>query len=374
MDFLIMEYVKGKTLKECINSGALPAGEVIGYGTQIASALMAAHGAGIMHRDIKPANIMITPEGQVKVLDFGLAKLTQMVDPGAQADTLTVLETTPRVIAGTVAYMSPEQTRAERLDARTDIFSLGSVLYEAATGRLPFQGPSVLAVMHAIAAEEPPAPSTIKRNLPGKFDLVIQRALAKDKDNRYQSAKEMMEDLQTLEPRASAAMKAPSRIGKNLRLAAGGFFLWQARLPKHHVPNPEAYELYQQGRRHIQEFTEQSFSQSVVDFQNAIRLDPDYAAAYAGLADAYTYEAIAEQQAPVELMPLMAKNATLALEKDPTIAEAYTSLGIMSLAYGWDWPLAEQRFRKSLALNSHDAFTQHFLGIITSSWADGRKP
>ena len=154
MDFLVMEYVQGKTLKECIKSGRLPFAEVIGYGTQIASALVAAHAAGIVHRDIKPANIMITPEGQIKVLDFGLAKLTQVVDLGTQTDTLSVLETTPGVIAGTVAYMSPEQTRAERLDARTDIFSLGSVLYEAATGRLPFQGPSMLAVMHAIAAEE----------------------------------------------------------------------------------------------------------------------------------------------------------------------------------------------------------------------------
>jgi serine/threonine protein kinase len=178
MDFLVMEYVQGKTLKERIQSGALPAGELMLYGMQIASALVAAHAAGIIHRDIKPANIMITPEGQIKVLDFGLAKLTQVVDAETQADTLTALETTPGVIAGTVAYMSPEQTRAERLDARTDIFSLGSVLYEAATGRLPFQGPSTLAVMHAIAAEKPPVPSAVRRNLPKEFDQVIENALA----------------------------------------------------------------------------------------------------------------------------------------------------------------------------------------------------
>jgi len=173
VDFMVMEYVPGTTLKDRIRSGALPFADVARYGAQIASALAAAHAAGIVHRDIKPANIMITPEGQIKVLDFGLAKLTQIGPMDSQSETQSMLETTPGTIAGTVAYMSPEQTRAETLDARTDIFSLGSVLYEAATGRLPFQGPSTLAVMHAIAAEEPPAPSTVRRNLPGKFDLVI---------------------------------------------------------------------------------------------------------------------------------------------------------------------------------------------------------
>lgn len=211
MDFLVMEYVQGTTLKALIQSGPLPAGAVIRYGTQIASALVGAHAARIVHRDIKPANIMITPEGQIKVLDFDLAKLTQIVGGDAQSDTLTMLETTPGVIAGTVAYMSPEQTRAESLDGRTDIFSLGSVLYEAATGRLPFQGPSTLAVMHAIAAEEPPPPSAVRRSLPPEFDLVIERALAKDRNNRYGSAKEMMEELQDMEPARSRKRRRGSQ-------------------------------------------------------------------------------------------------------------------------------------------------------------------
>jgi serine/threonine protein kinase len=380
VDFIVMEYVRGTTLKDRIQSGALPFEDVSRCGSQIAGALAAAHAAGIVHRDIKPANIMITPEGQIKVLDFGLAKLTQVAGADSQAETRTMLETTPGVIAGTVAYMSPEQTRAESLDGRTDIFSLGAVLYEAATGRLPFRGPSTLAVMHAIATEEPPAPSTVNRRLPPEFDRVIERALAKDKNDRYSSAKEMMGALQALEPRSTP----PGRGKRSWRLAtavsalvvaagAGAWYLWQARQPKHYVPNPEAYQLYQQGRRHIQEFTEQSFNQSIVDFENAIKLDPDYAAAYAGLSDAYSYQAVFELKAPGDVMPLAEKNASIALEKDPGMAEAYTSLGVVELSYDWDWPLAEKRFRKSLLLNPRDGFTQHFLGHFyetQGNWPD----
>src|SRR5262249_41868807 len=161
--------------------------EVVRYGVQIAGALASAHEAGIVHRDIKPANIMINPEDQIKVLDFGLAKLTQSAALDSQAETRTIVEaeTSPGIIAGTGAYMSPEQTRAEPLDARTDIFSLGAVLYEAATGKLPFQGPSMLSIMHAIATEDAPPPSAVRRGLPPEFDDVIARAMAKDKVDRY---------------------------------------------------------------------------------------------------------------------------------------------------------------------------------------------
>jgi serine/threonine protein kinase len=367
-DYMVMEYVRGVTLKDRLREGPLPFADVVRCGVQIASALDAAHAAGIVHRDIKPANIMVTPERQIKVLDFGLAKLTQPDSLDSQADTLTMLdtETLPGTIAGTVAYMSPEQTRGEALDARTDIFSLGAVLYEAATGRLPFQGPSALAMMHAIAAEEPPAPSSCGRGVPEGFDAAIHRAMAKRQDDRYASAREFMAALQALEPgplsstpRRRRWRPAAVTVALILLLAMGVFYY---RHPRGHVPVPEASQLYQQGRRHIQEFTEQSFQQSIVDFQNALKLDPEYAAAYAGLADAYSYLATFEVAPPIEVMPLAEKNATKALEEDPELAEAYTSLGVVALAYDGEFPLAERRFRKSLELNPRDAFTQHFLG------------
>jgi serine/threonine protein kinase/tetratricopeptide (TPR) repeat protein len=181
-DFLVMEYVQGQTLKDLIAADGLPFHRVTEYGVQIASALASAHCAGIVHRDIKPANIMVTPNHQVKVLDFGIAKLVNPL-PGSQAR--SVDGTIPGTLVGTIAYMSPEQTRGESVDARTDIFSLGSVLYQAATGALPFNGASVLAIMHEIAVVEPPAPSHVCPNLSHAFDAVIKKCLAKNAEQRF---------------------------------------------------------------------------------------------------------------------------------------------------------------------------------------------
>jgi serine/threonine protein kinase len=163
IDFLVMEYVSGQTLKDLISPDGMPFETVAHLGSQIATALAAAHGAGIVHRDIKPANIIVTPDQQVKVLDFGIAKVSSnlLVDPdGPTAGFVEV--TTPGMLVGTVSYMSPEQTRRETLDCRSDIFSLGCVLYEAATGQRPFRGESTLAIMHAIATGTPAAPSSLR--------------------------------------------------------------------------------------------------------------------------------------------------------------------------------------------------------------------
>jgi predicted ATPase len=203
IDFLVLEYVRGKTLQELIVPMGLPFVEVSQYGIQAARALAAAHGAGVVHRDIKPANIMITPESQVKILDFGVAKLAETaVDSKAatQCKTATqVPDTAPGTVLGTIAFMSPEQTRGEPLDGRSDVFSLGCVLYLAATGRLPFSGASTLAIMHDIATLNPPAPSALRTDLPPEFDVVIDHALAKDKEQRYSSAAELAEAIEALQ-------------------------------------------------------------------------------------------------------------------------------------------------------------------------------
>jgi tetratricopeptide (TPR) repeat protein len=200
LDFIVMEFVEGQTLKNLIEDhGALPLTRLLDIGIQTAEALEAAHEINLIHRDIKAANILVTPRGQAKVLDFGLAKIVRTIadDVDYEARTLTNL-TDEGTVLGTAAYMSPEQTRGQALDARSDIFSLGSVLYEAATRSLPFAGPSMLAIMHAIATTDPPSPSRVRPELPREFDLIIERALAKDKERRYSSAAELGQALRSL--------------------------------------------------------------------------------------------------------------------------------------------------------------------------------
>lgn len=201
IDFIVMELVEGETLTAHLAAhGALPLKSLLDIGIQIAEALEAAHAIGLIHRDIKPANILITPKGVAKVADFGLAKMVRLSNEQIDREALTLAAnlTGPGIILGTAAYMSPEQTRGETLDVRSEIFSLGSVLYEAATRTRAFSGPSVLAIMHAIATADPPPPSKLRPELPREFDLVIERALAKDKEKRYPSANEMAEALRGL--------------------------------------------------------------------------------------------------------------------------------------------------------------------------------
>src|SRR6202167_6715284 len=193
VDYLVMEYVAGKTLKELIRPEGLPISEAGGYAIQLAGALAVAHAAGLIHRDIKPANIMVTKDGQVKVLDFRLAK---RLTP-AGADSLDAGQSVPGILVGTVSYMSPEQTRGEPLDARSDIFAFGSVLYEAVTGQLPFRASSLLSTMHEIALHDPPPPSRVQPRVPVWLEQIILRCLRKQVAERYQSMTELLEALRS---------------------------------------------------------------------------------------------------------------------------------------------------------------------------------
>lgn len=197
-DFIVMEYVEGQTLKSVIEKGPMEASRLLELGAEISDALFAAHSAGFIHRDIKPSNILVSSRGQAKILDFGLAKIVPLIDKPVSGEHTMSKLTRTGMILGTVAYMSPEQTRGEPLDSRTDIFSLGCVLYEAATGKVPFSGPSILSVLHEIATVDPPSPSTITSNVPEGLDTIIQRALAKNKEQRYSSAAELAQALRAL--------------------------------------------------------------------------------------------------------------------------------------------------------------------------------
>jgi len=214
LDFLVMEYVEGQTLKDLIAKGVLGFDQLAGLGSQVALALGAAHAAGIVHRDVKPANIMVTGGQQAKVLDFGIAK--------AKRDDLETQLTGAGQIIGTVAYMSPEQTRGEDVDFRSDIFSLGCVLYEAAAGRRPFQGASALDLMHEIATADPMPPNEYRPDLPPEFVALVMRCLAKDRRQRPESAIELATEIKSLTfvhpPRGRVGAKCRSVAVVPLRL------------------------------------------------------------------------------------------------------------------------------------------------------------
>lgn len=309
--FIVMQYLEGKTLFSKLQEAPLTPEEVIDVGSQIAEALAEAHERGVIHRDIKPQNVIITPRGQAKVLDFGLARISQIAEVDAEAKTDTQL-TGEGYIIGTVAYMSPEQLKAMPIDARSDLFSLGATLYECATGKPAFTGNSKIEISSKVLQVEPRKPSHLNPGIPRGLEQIILKAMAKDTDARYQSATQMLEDLKRLRSslssvtavfpsvtRESSGIEAPSNLNGFQRavhsrkvqialativvLVLGGivYKLWR---PAPYQVNSAARLYFDEGVKAIHLGT---YFQASKALKQAVDSDPQYAPAHARLAEAY---------------------------------------------------------------------------------------
>jgi serine/threonine protein kinase/Tfp pilus assembly protein PilF len=206
VQFIATEFIEGVTVREALASGKMSAQRALEIAVQVASALAAAHDAGVVHRDIKPENIMLRPDGYVKVLDFGIAKLTEQKQASRDhgVETTALLQTRPGLVLGTAHYMSPEQARGQKVDARSDIWSLGVVLYEMVAGSPPFRGETASDCIAAILTAEPAPVSSASPNVPAKLESILQKALRKNTDERYQTIKEMLAELRGLKMKLEA--------------------------------------------------------------------------------------------------------------------------------------------------------------------------
>ena len=250
LDYLVMEYIPGRTLREKLSKGSMPEGEIAALGLQLAEGLTAAHGRGIVHCDLKPANLLVTPEGRLKILDFGLSKSVDLKQP-VNADDVTTLSLS---LPGTLPYMSPEQLSYSPVDERTDIYSAGVILYEMAAGRRPFLEKLPSALANEILHRSPPPPSQFKRNISLRLEEIILKCLEKDPANRYQTAREMSVDLRRFsalvsEPIIPTPRPRPLQPGSILVLVAVlmavlvTVWLWRSRAGNGPVPQFQTHRI-----------------------------------------------------------------------------------------------------------------------------------
>ncbi len=365
LHYIAIEFIDGETLRQRLANGPLQISESLEIAINVATALLAAHEAGIVHRDIKPENIMVRADRVVKVLDFGVAKLTESKPMISEASTL--FQTQQGIIIGTAPYMSPEQARALPVDPRTDIWSVGAVLYEMVGGRPPFAGPTSSDVIAAILSREPVPLVRYRPEVPTELEWIIKKALRKDRDERYQTIREFLADLRNLRQRLEFEEELKrSRDTSEFReitLGDRGSPTGQSRTGTNSV---EAYHSYLKGRYCWKKRNDEDVKKSIEYFNRAIEADPNYALAYVGLADAYLVLGgfgIATL-APKEAYPKARAAAERALEIDDTLAEAHASLAYCLANYDWNWPRAEREFKRALDLKPGDPVAHHWYGFL----------
>lgn len=515
--FIATEYIEGRTLRQRLNAGRLSLREALGIAVQTAAALTAAASAGLTHRDLKPENIMLRQDGYVKVLDFGLAKITdQLPSPEGQSRKTTgTYETAAGIVIGTPAYMSPEQARAQKVDARSDIFSLGIVLYEMLTGQIPFGGETNADIVAALLyGELQPVSSHTTEVIPEALEQILNRMLARSREERYQNAQMLYDDLKRLQssfaaetriehvadlvpsgtaprvgrttvivpppavtPRRRKRRRAlnslavlpfvntgsdsstsylsdgitesvinslsrlpklrvmarstvfryqgrmvdPLVVGRELDVRAvltgrvlmiedrlivrtelvdtsDGAQLWSGqfnrpladvfvieeelsreiseqlrlkltgeekqRLIKRYTENSDAYQAYLKGRYYWNQRTPPSLKKAIESFEQAIAFDPNYALAWAGIADSYSIIGIYSAVSPRIAMARAKSAALRALELDETLAEAHTALAGALIWFDWNWEESEREFKRAIELNPASAYARHWYASV----------
>lgn len=399
-----MELAHGETLADRLLSGPLTIEQTLKIAMQVADALKAAHQKGIIHRDLKPNNIKVTAEGVVKVLDFGLAKQfqdSQEIDN--EASTLHAMTMAGTVI-GTPGYMSPEQALGELVDPRADIFSFGVIVYEMLTGKRPFAGASLAAVLQAVITSKPPSPRRVRAEVPVELDALVMRSLEKKRDQRQQSAEQLIKELGETKTRwstrsstiASAIASAPRRGLSNLAwqlrtwrlehkraalvaatlvvlIVFGGLTALVLKLRAVAGPaaapgvtridtNASAYELFQHGSALLERYDkEENIDAALRDFQAALAKDKNYSPAYSGLGLGYLMKYISNPDK--QLLENAFENAKQAVNLNGQLADNRVSLGRTLFAKG-EYDKAEAELKQALALDPLNASAHRGLGDV----------